>query len=441
MCASLRKVPKSLIPESSSSPPESVGCSFAADVMNRERQKILVVREYVSSLTRAAILPSEKHEDIRSAVISLIHDIIPLEGPHAIVRTDNAPGFQPLVNDQLLESNRIHIDLGRIKNKNRNPVAERAIQELESEILRFVRSSGPVAPLTLSKITASLNNRIRSDGLSAREIFYQRDQFTNEQIPLRDRDVILAKHGRALANHRHSEISKSGGAPMLPEAEVYVGDLVYLYSDRDKNSPRSRYLVTSIDEKWCFVRKFVGESLRANSYKVKLHEVYKVPSDSSLALTRHKPLAETSDSEEDYSTDRSHAPAMVDLPSPPALPDTPPPIPISSPSPLSQSASVPPASSCEVVTTNTVSAGQSPGLHIPEPIHQQRPVRAPSPPLSQGTLPVASTSVQPQPSVPTELSAPVSSVAGFSSELPSQPRRYPSRDRRRPKRFDDYSCE
>ena len=203
LCASLRKVPKSLIPESSSSPPESVGCSFAADVMNRERQKILVVREYVSSLTRAAILPSEKHEDIRSAVISLIHDIIPLEGPHAIVRTDNAPGFQPLVNDQLLESNRIHIDLGRIKNKNRNPVAERAIQELESEILRFVRSSGPVAPLTLSKITASLNNRIRSDGLSARKIFYQRDQFTNEQIPLRDRDVILAKHGRALANHRH----------------------------------------------------------------------------------------------------------------------------------------------------------------------------------------------------------------------------------------------
>jgi hypothetical protein len=41
LCASLRKVPKSLIPESSSSPPESVGCCFDADILNHERQKIL----------------------------------------------------------------------------------------------------------------------------------------------------------------------------------------------------------------------------------------------------------------------------------------------------------------------------------------------------------------------------------------------------------------
>jgi len=436
LCASLRKVPKSLIPESSSSPPESVGCNFAADIMNRERQKILVVREYVSSLTRAAILPSEKHEDIRTAIVSLINDIVPLEGPHAVVRTDNAPGFQSLANDQFLESNRIHIDLGRVKNKNRNPVAERAIQELESEILRFVRTSGPITPLTLSKVTSSLNSRIRSDGLSAREIFYQRDQFTNEQIPLRDRDIILAKHGRALANHRHSEVSKSGGAPMLPEVVVHVGDLVYLYTDRDKNSPRSRYLVTSIDEKWCYIRKFVGESLRANSYKVKRCEVYKVPSDNTLTATRHKPLSETSDCEEDCVTDLSHAPAAVDLPSSmPASSETPP-IPMPSPIPLSLAPSVLPMSQCEVDTPNIISTG-----HLSEPINQQSPVRAHSP-LTQGSLPVTSTSVQLQPSVPTELSAPVSSVADISPELTSQPpRRYPSRDHRRPKRFDDYSCE
>ena len=72
--------------------------------MNRERQKILVVREYVSSYTRAAILSTEKHDDIRTALVDLIHDVIPLEGPHAVVRTDNAPGFQPLVSDQLLRA-------------------------------------------------------------------------------------------------------------------------------------------------------------------------------------------------------------------------------------------------------------------------------------------------------------------------------------------------
>ena len=84
-CASLRKVPRSLIPESTSSPPESIGTNFATDIMNRDRQSILVMRECVSSFTRAAILPSEKHEEIRSALVSLTHDIIPLDGPLAVV--------------------------------------------------------------------------------------------------------------------------------------------------------------------------------------------------------------------------------------------------------------------------------------------------------------------------------------------------------------------
>ena len=111
----------------------------------------------------------------------------------------------------------MRVDLGRIKNLNRNPVAERAVQELGAEILRLTKLPGPISPLTLSRVTSTLNSRIRSDGLSSREIMYQRDQFTNEQIPLHDRDVISAKHKRALANHHHSENSKSGGAPKLPE--------------------------------------------------------------------------------------------------------------------------------------------------------------------------------------------------------------------------------
>jgi hypothetical protein len=60
---------------------------------------------------------------------------------------------------------------------------------------------------------------------------------------------------------------------VLPDAVIGVGDLVYLYADRDKNSPRSRYLVTSIEDKWCNVWKLVGDSLRVGSYKVKRSEV------------------------------------------------------------------------------------------------------------------------------------------------------------------------
>ena len=445
LCASLRKVPKSLIPEATSNPPESVGCNFAADIMNRERQKILVIREYVTNFTRAAMLPSEKHDDIRSAIISLIHNVIPLDGPPAVIRTDNAPGFQSLANDQFLMENRIRIDLGRVKNKNRNPVAERAIQELENEILRLARAPGPISPLTLSRVVSALNSRIRSDGLSAREILYQRDQFMNEKIPLRDRDIISAKHDRALANHRHSEFSKSGGAAMLPEANAQVGDLVYLYTDRDKNSPRPRYLVTSVEDKWCNIRKFVGESLRANSYKVKQCETYKVPCDSILNMRSQLRVGDSD--QEDQSGEEFSLPssAHAGLPYPPAPPDPAPtanPLPANPyPAPIHQLAPIPmlPCESSSHPSTSNISPPR-----LPEPIQQRSPVRAHSPPESPGCLTPAPSSVpqsQPPPSVPAELSAPVIPAPGpIIAELPSEPLRRSARERCRPGHLDDYIC-
>ena len=242
-----------------------------------------------------------------------------MHGPPSIVRTDNAPGFQSLVNDAFLADNRIHIDLGRVKNKNRNPVAEKAIQELENEILRVVKAPGQVSPLVLSMATSSLNSRIRSDGLSAREIFFQRDQFTNDQIPLSDRELIMAKHNRSTHNHKYSELCKSGGTAALPDAEVKVGDLVFLYTDRDKHAPRNRYLVTMVEDKWCHLRKFVGDTLRASSYKVKRSEIYKVPSDSLLDVTALH-TAE-SDSESDM-LEETHNP-MCESNIPPRVVDLP----------------------------------------------------------------------------------------------------------------------
>ena len=94
-----------------------------------------------------------------------------MDGPPAVIRTHPAPGFKALVNDPLLKKQRITIELGQAKNPNKNPVAERAVQELETELLRQEPLGGAVSPLTLAVATSALNSRIRSRGLSSREMW------------------------------------------------------------------------------------------------------------------------------------------------------------------------------------------------------------------------------------------------------------------------------
>ena len=50
-CAALLKTPKVSVEQSSLDPPEAIACSFAADVLKRERQLVLVIRECVTSYT------------------------------------------------------------------------------------------------------------------------------------------------------------------------------------------------------------------------------------------------------------------------------------------------------------------------------------------------------------------------------------------------------
>ena len=88
-------------------------------------------------------------------------------------------GPRLLVNEDELESSRIAIEIGNPKNVNKNPVAEKAIQEVEEELCRL-QPNEQVTDTALAKTVASLNSRIRTDGLSAREIMFQRDQFTNK---------------------------------------------------------------------------------------------------------------------------------------------------------------------------------------------------------------------------------------------------------------------
>ena len=269
LCSSLKKVPSSLVEQSTSDPPDGVGISFAADIIKRYRQLILVVRETSTSFTATCLLDDERRESIRIGLLRLCLELRPLAGPPSVVRVDPAPGFSTLSSDETLRQYGLALEVGRIKNPNKTPVAEKCIAELGDELLRICPGGGPISPLSLAVATANLNTSIRNRGLSAREMWLQCDQFTNWQIPVTDLQLLREQHSSRLRNHPVSERSKAPGRSPPTSPSVEVGDLVYITSDGSKNRARDRYLVVSVEGLWCNVLKFTSSQLRSTSYRVK----------------------------------------------------------------------------------------------------------------------------------------------------------------------------
>ena len=346
-CASLLTAPKYRVEQSSEDPPDALGVTFATDIIRRARQMILILRECVTSYSVACFVVNESHDALREAIVSLCIPLVPLDGPRAVIRADPAPGFVALLNDPELHRLRIHIEMGRVKNRNKNPVAEKAVQEFERELLRIDPSGAPVSLIQLAIATANLNARIRDRGLSACEMWTQRDQFNNDQIPLSDRELIMSQSHARSKKHPYSEKSKAPLSQNPPNPAIAVGELIYLYSDGSKTKGRDRYLVTSIDGPWCDIRKFAGQQLRCTSYRVKKSECFLVPSSIPLhtPTTASHPMSPMS--EEDADDNDPIPGAAPDVtPDPPPPPDIPPAI-------------IPPTQ--VVLTPTTTGASATPG--------------------------------------------------------------------------------
>ncbi|KAK3715326.1 hypothetical protein QZH41_001665 [Actinostola sp. cb2023] len=128
----------------------------------------------------------------------------------------------------------------------------------------------------------------KTRGLSAREMWMQRDQFSNHQVALSDQELVHKQHDLRNANHPYSEKSKAPLKKAIDAPQVKIGDLVYLYSDRNTSCSRDRYLVTSTEGVWCNIRKFTGPQHRKTSYCVKSGKCYKVPNHMSLNRSSYR---------------------------------------------------------------------------------------------------------------------------------------------------------
>ena len=91
----------------------------------------------------------------------------------------------------------------------------------------------------------------------------------NEQLPLTDYNLICQQHALRNANHAPSQLSKSPDGALPKSQHIDVGDIVYLYADRNKTRSRCRYIVVSTDGSCLNISKFIGTQLRATSHRVK----------------------------------------------------------------------------------------------------------------------------------------------------------------------------
>ena len=116
---SLLKLPQTLIDKSTTHLPDAIGITFAADVIKRNRQLIVVIRETVSSYTSTCVVESERHDALRDCIVRLCVEFRPLDGPPAVIRVDPAPGFIALVDDPTLQRLGICIESAALRTQTR----------------------------------------------------------------------------------------------------------------------------------------------------------------------------------------------------------------------------------------------------------------------------------------------------------------------------------
>ena len=237
------------------------------------------MRDCFSSFTTAAFIKSESANDLRNGLFETSAHV--LSGDGATVRVDCATAFQTLVGDPQLKNYGITLELGRTKNRNKNPVAEKAIGELEEELCRTKPGGQPVTSTDLILAIRTLNSRIRNRGLAAYEILYKRDHLTGSPLDLDDNTLANRQQDIRLSNHAPSAKSKCPRGKIPTPYDANIGDLVFVKSDKTKHQARDSYIVVGKNDEFIQLRKFTGSGFRSKLYDVKPSEIYPCPNGSA----------------------------------------------------------------------------------------------------------------------------------------------------------------
>ena len=285
-CQASKILPKEVLKFTTETKPEKLGQFFNADVMEESSQKILVIRENLTSFTDSLIIKNQTKPALREALIVLTSRL--KLGNSLSIRVDGQSSLASLRADKSLEPLGIFLDIGQPKNVNKNATADKAIRELREQLVRLSPHGGAVSDATLARATAFLNSVIRHTGRSAKELWMSRDQLSGANIQLNDQAISNTQFEKRQASHLPSAkyASRDGKPASLPSLQV--GNTVYVKSDRSKSKARDSYVVLNLnkDTQMATVQKFPMSNFRHHPIDVQYQNLY--PCAKAVASNPHQ---------------------------------------------------------------------------------------------------------------------------------------------------------
>lgn len=268
-CLSTVRLPKALI-EDTTNIPEGLGTSFAADVLERSNQCVFICKEIFTQFTSAVIIPDQTANSMREALVQTVAPLISLQG--AQVRVDCASAFQSLAktqkDDPILKALGLSICLGNSLNVNKNPSAESTVGEVKRELLHLSQINQPISQATLSLAVHNLNNRVRAEGKSARELLTKRDMMTRSDIVIEDDKVKDNIETRRAKQHEANAKSRGKTSQVIEKIQFDPGDVVMYRDLQDYNKPRDTFIVVEHTSEMVTIRKMTNQ-LRMKTYEVR----------------------------------------------------------------------------------------------------------------------------------------------------------------------------
>ena len=293
ICQAVARIPEEIHTFKPNNMPDHPGQAFTVDVLRFDRKKVLVATDNFSGFVATLFIKTEKQEDLEDGIIQAV---TPFKAASlATVRVDQAPAFKAImVRPANLKEVGIELEPGECKNKNALALVDRKMQELESEIKKAAPGKKTLDVKVLARATTAVNEKVRHQGFSAKEIIFSRDQSTLENLDINDEALAAEKMKIRQKENIYSAKARAEVQTAAKSANARKGQLVFLKKDGSKLERRDLYLVTgTMDEEDMVMLCKLPSILSGNTpvqfqphniiYKVRQTEIYLSPNQPAVA--------------------------------------------------------------------------------------------------------------------------------------------------------------